>query len=84
MILLNEIPPNSYLYAWAPLSCSSWGELSIPLVIPVKVLPLTPVYPIISSSIRIYPVCAAPTVNPSKVVYPDPTKTPRLAVDVLL
>ena len=68
LILLNDIPPNSYLYAMSPLSCDSWGVPSIPLEMPVKVLPLTPVYPSTSSSIRTYPVCAAPTVNPSNVV----------------
>ena len=58
--------------------------MSTPLEIPVKVLLLTPVYPSISSSIRTYPVCAAPTVSPSNVVYADPTRTPKLAVLVLL
>ena len=84
LILLNDIPPNSYLYAMSPLSCDSCSDPSIPLVIPVRVLPLTPVYPSISSSIRRYPVCAAPTVNPSNVVYADPTRTPKLAVLVVL
>ena len=68
LILLRETPLNSYLETGDPTKWVLVLVLSIPLVIPVKSLPLTDVYDIISSFIAMYPGFVFETPTFSKVL----------------